>query len=85
MASKNSLAGLPALGRRLALIVAFISVATTAVGCMKNAFPTTLSPKPCPGDPCGMMACPNGFVCQLDSQCTARCQVQPMSNGNRLF
>jgi hypothetical protein len=80
--STNSPARARASWGRVAVAVTFIALATAMAGCMKNALPTSLTPKPCPGDPCGMMACPSGFVCQLDSQCAARCQVQPI---NRQF
>ena len=85
MASTNWHVRAYASWRRLALAVAFISLATVVAGCPKNPLPTSLTPKPCPGDPCGMMACPSGFVCELNSQCAARCQAQPINNGSRLF
>jgi len=69
-----------ALRRRLGLVVAFISLATAVAGCPKNPFPAALTPRSCPGDPCGTMACPSGFTCQLDGQCGPHCQAQPLNS-----
>ena len=78
----SEMPGVAAVFVSLAALV-FISLAATVAGCAKNPFPSSLTPKSCPGDPCGMMACPSGFVCSVDSQCGARCQAQPV--GNRPF
>ena len=67
----------------VAVAVAAISLALSAAGCPKNPFPAALTPQSCPGNPCGVMACPNGFVCSVDGQCGAHCQAMPV--GNRAF
>ncbi len=83
MASQNSILRAFASWRRLGVAVAFISLAAIAPGCTKNPFPALLTPQHCAGNPCGVMNCPGGFVCELDGQCGAHCQAQPV--GNRPF
>jgi hypothetical protein len=69
--------------RGLEAAVVFALLAAAASGCANTTIPALLTPRSCPGDPCGVMACPSGFVCQLDAQCGAHCQAQPL--GNRPF
>lgn len=83
VASTSAIARAQALGRGFAAAVLFMSLAAMAAGCANAPIPSVLIPKSCPGDPCGVMNCPSGFVCSLDAQCGAHCQAQPL--GNRPF
>jgi hypothetical protein len=80
MAVTNPFVRTRAFARRFGIALALMSLAATAAGCAKNPFPSSLTPKSCPGDPCGLMNCPNGFVCSVDAQCGAHCEAQPLGN-----
>jgi hypothetical protein len=64
--------------RGLVAAVGFVLLAAVVAGCANTPVPGLLTPKSCPGDPCGAMACPRGFICALDAQCGAHCQPQPL-------
>jgi hypothetical protein len=63
--------------------VVLVLLAAIAAGCGSVPVPSALTPRSCPGDPCGAMNCPSGFVCSVDGQCGAHCEAQPL--GNRPF
>jgi uncharacterized protein YcfL len=31
------------------------------------------------GNPCASLSCPSAFTCQVDGQCVARCQAEPLA------
>lgn len=67
--------------RSLVAAVGFVLLAAAVSGCGNAPLPAALAPaKSCPGDPCGAVACPSGFVCYVDSYCGGHCQAQPMPN-----
>ena len=83
MVSTNALARalvVQMIWRGLVAAVVFTLLVAAASGCANTPLPSALAPKSCPGDPCGVMACPSGFVCSLDAQCGAHCQPQPLPN-----
>jgi hypothetical protein len=84
--STNALAGVMVVQmfwRGLVAAVVFTLLVAVASGCANTPVPSALMPKSCPGNPCGVMACPSGFTCSLDAQCGAHCQPEPL--GNRPF
>ena len=86
MVSTNALARVMVvqmLWRSLVAAVGFVLLAAAVSGCGNTPLPAALAPKSCPGDPCGVMACPSGFICSVDAQCGAHCEPQPLPH--RLF
>jgi len=67
--------------RGLVAAVVFTLLVAAASGCGNTPLPSALTPKACPGNPCGAMACPSGFVCSLDAQCGAHCQPEPLPSS----
>jgi hypothetical protein len=71
------------LWRCFGVAVVLVVLAVVASGCGNIPFPSALTPQSCPGNPCGPMACPSGFVCSVNAQCAPHCDPQPL--GNRPF
>jgi len=62
--------------------VAVFVVLSALLGSCKALTPGSASSSAC-GDPCAAMACPSGSSCVWNTNCQARCEIQPLSpNGH---